>query len=177
MAQWKKALSLALVLVMMLGMIPFNMNAKADGETFTVIWKDDAGNELAKSAVPKDASPVYPNSELPSKDAGNPAQICRFTGWRDNVSGMKYYSSFPKAERDATYTAEFDTMIRKCVVIFVDSDGKELSRDSYNYGTTPSYDGETPTKDSDAKFDYTFDGWELDAGDVGDVRTVTGDAV
>ena len=38
-------------------------------------------------------------------------------------------------------------------------DGSTLKTEQVNYGETPSYSGETPTKASDGKYNYTFSGW------------------
>ena len=46
-----------------------------------------------------------------------------------------------------------------CVVIFKNDDGTELKRVGAAFGTKPVYDGETPTKESTAKYSYEFDGW------------------
>ncbi|MBR2300438.1 MAG: InlB B-repeat-containing protein [Bacteroidaceae bacterium] len=46
------------------------------------------------------------------------------------------------------------------VVTWVDEDGTVLETDTdVPYGTDPSYDSELPTKESDERYDYIFDGW------------------
>ena len=44
-------------------------------------------------------------------------------------------------------------------VIFLDEDGTELDRQTLDYGTVPVYEGETPTKDDEGQYGYTFKGW------------------
>ena len=57
-------------------------------------------------------------------------------------------------------------------ITWKDSDGTVLETDkNVPYGTTPSYDGETPSKSSDDDFSYFFAGW------TPEVTTVVADAV
>ena len=59
---------------------------------------------------------------------------------------------------DREYTANWE--IKKFTVTWENEDGSELEVDqNVEWGSMPSYDGETPTKESTAEFDYTFSGW------------------
>ncbi len=67
-----------------------------------------------------------------------------------------------------TYT---DTKeVCKYLISFVNEDGTILQQDCYFIGATPSYEGETPVKEADDQYTYTFDGWTTE------IAAVDGDA-
>ena len=53
---------------------------------------------------------------------------------------------------------------------FVDENGTELQSSGWEYGETPSYSGETPTKEADDWYSYEFKGW------TPEITEVTGNA-
>ena len=54
---------------------------------------------------------------------------------------------------------------------FVDEDGAELQSSGWEYGETPSYSGEDPTKEADDWYSYEFKGW------TPEITEATGDAI
>ena len=72
---------------------------------------------------------------------------------------------------DATYTATYTATKRSYTITFVDEDGTTVLQSSeVEYGETPVYSGNTPTKESTAEFDYAFAGWDPE------IAIVTGEA-
>ena len=69
---------------------------------------------------------------------------------------------------NAVYTAEFDSIVNKYTITFLDEDGTVLSSEQWNYGVTPTCD--EPTKPATAQYTYTFAGW------TPEVTQVTGNA-
>ena len=72
-----------------------------------------------------------------------------------------------KQIEDAKTLAEYNIVnestiflvIRSYTVTWLNYDNSELGTTTVQYGATPSYDGETPTKPEDANNTYTFSGW------------------
>jgi hypothetical protein len=82
---------------------------------------------------------------------------------------------------DATYVALYTAVAHKYTVTWLDEDGiTVLDEQEVDYGQLPEYAGETPTKEEDEQFTYTFSGWdpeiEVVSGEATYVATYTAEA-
>ena len=77
----------------------------------------------------------------------------------DYTFNGKFSPELESVTKDAVYQMVWDETLRKYMVTFVDQNGEDLYFDMFEYGSTPKYSGETPTKPSDVQYDYTFSGW------------------
>lgn len=79
---------------------------------------------------------------------GNPVNVEHSYFTQENTNtGYMYYTLTAYFEKD------------KCNISFVNYDGTPLQSGEVEYGSTPAYTGETPTKPADAQYTYTFSGW------------------
>lgn len=62
----------------------------------------------------------------------------------------------------ATYTATYSSTIRSYSISFVGDGGAVLQNSTYQYGDTPVYTGNTPSKAASLASTYTFQGWDKD---------------
>ncbi|MBQ3265765.1 MAG: hypothetical protein IJH07_08315, partial [Ruminococcus sp.] len=136
---------------------------------YTIQFVDEDGTELQSSEVEYGAVPVY-TSETPTKEA-TAQYTYAFDGWKDNTTTYGKDDPLPEVTGDQTYTAVYKDVTNTYTVIWQNEDGTELEKDEYvPYGTTPSYDGATPTKAATAQYTYTFKDWDPAVSDVtGDV--------
>lgn len=105
---------------------------------YTITFEDGNGNVLQQSDWQKNVVPVY-SGETPAKE------------------GLEFYGWSPEllpATADATYTPVF-----RARIIFNDEWGHEWQNSLWELGATPVYSGETPYKDADAQYTYTFSEW------------------
>jgi len=126
---------------------------------YAIIFKNYDGAVLQNSNVAYGSMPEY-KGQTPTKPA-TAQYTYTFKGWNNDIASVT---------GAATYVAQFDSVVNKYLVVFQNEGGAELYRDSVAYGTTPSYHGATPTKETTAQYTYTFDKW-LPA-----VVAITGDA-
>ena len=127
---------------------------------YTIKFVNENGIELQSSKVAYGETPVY-TGETPTKEA-TAQYTYTFKEWTPTVS---------EVTGEATYTATYTATVNKYTVIWKNEDGTVLETDeNVEYGTTPSYDGETPTKAATAQDTFAFTGWDPA------ISEVTGDA-
>ena len=73
-----------------------------------------------------------------------------FAGWSPAVTAVT---------GDATYTAIFDKVLRRYTINWVNWDDTVLGTTTVTEGETPAYTGETPIRQADIQYTYTFSGW------------------
>ena len=120
---------------------------KVGTTSYVIIWNNWDGTELCRTEVEEGKTPVYPGKE-PTRDRTD-GYTYTFAGWDRAMA---------PAASDTTYTATFTPEIRSYEVAWT-ADGKTLRTDTVEYGETPAYD-ETPVKEQNARYTYTFVRWD-----------------
>ena len=134
------------------------VNVYYDRQLFTVIFVAEE-TEMQNSTWKYGAMPEYQGT-TPTKDPT--AQYTYiFAGWTPELDVVT---------KDATYTAVFTESVNSYLITFVDEDGTVLQSSEWEYGTMPTYNGQTPTKAEDDTYTYTFSGW------TPEIEAVTGEA-
>lgn len=96
-----------------------------------------------------------------------PREHYHFLRWND---GNKQN---PRVIENVTGNMSFTAIFAKDTfrVVFNDYAGNAVFTDSVAYLDTPVYGGTTPTKPSDAQYDYAFDGWNPNIGPISGDQT------
>ena len=102
---------------------------------------------------------AMPKIDTPAKVA-DAQYTYKFAGWDKEITVVT---------GNATYTAEFTNILNYYTIKFVGENGVVLQETKVAYGATPEYTGETPVKEGNAQYSYTFANW-------GEIVSVTGDA-
>ena len=134
------------------------------GETYLVVQKIDSmkfsydtleykvsfvnwdGTVLQSSVLQSGSMPEYKGEENPTREQTAKCTY-GFKGWTPEIE---------EVQSEATYTADYDSTIRKYGVVFLNVDGEFISTEFLDYGTMPSYSGELPTKESTKLYDYVI---------------------
>ena len=128
-------------------------------QTFTITWKNADGTVLKTDSVTYGTTPAY-SGTTPTKTA-TAQYTYTFKGWDSDITA---------ATKDTTYIAVYDQNVRSYTITWLDWNGSVLGTDTLDYGATPSYSGSAPVRTGDAKYSYTFGGWDKP------IAAVTGDA-
>lgn len=122
---------------------------KEELRKYTVIWKDEDGKVLeTDNNVPYGSTPTY-NSAEPVKEST--AQYSyQFKNWSPAIS---------EVVGDTEYVATYQETLRKYTVTWKNEDGTILASEEFDYGSSPEYKGNEPTKASTERYQYRFDGW------------------
>ena len=128
-------------------------------KTCTVTWKNYDDTELTTETVAYGTKPAY-KGDTPVKELDD-GKTYVFVGWDPEITEETVVTD------DVTYTAVFEEEAEKYTVTWLDADGTTvLEKDEdVEANTKPSYDGETPSKESDAQYNYIFKGWDPEITD------------
>ena len=145
------------------------------GTHVTVIWLNWDELELTEpQTIDYDTVPVYPGS-TPTRNSTSSEYDWVFAGWMAADGTIYAPDSLPSAVTRTVYTAYFTQRYHSAgvTVTWKNEDGTVLETDEgVAEGTVPTYDGETPTKEADAQYTYTFAGWDPEVTAVGDEDVV-----
>ncbi len=123
--------------------------AKKMINTFTVTWKNGDGNVIETDTdVPYGSTPSYDGS-TPTKTATDQFTYT-WLGWNPTISPVK---------EDIIYTATFESHLRSYPITWNNWDDTLIKTDTVDYGVTPEYTGDTPTRAATQQYTYTFSGW------------------
>jgi hypothetical protein len=158
-----------------------NFNYEGDATTYTINWREEDGT-LIKSVAQVEGTATTFIGATPTKDA-TAAVTYTFYGWtaaKDGTDSIKNGMT-PRATNNADYYAFFTKTPRKYTISWKNEAGTADIEVDYDqaYGATIEYNSATPTKNADAEYSYTFDGWSATQGGavVPLPATVSGDAV
>ena len=127
---------------------------------YTVRFLNWDGTVLQSELLKEGTMPEY-KGETPQRLATT-QYTYNFKGWNPEVVAVT---------GDAIYTADFDSVVNKYTITFLDEDGTVLSSQQWNYGATPTCD--EPTKPATAQYTYTFAGWDPEITKVTGAATYT----
>ena len=120
-------------------------------KTFKVTWKNEDGTILEVDSNVKEG-------ELPSFDGNTPSKdndeyySYSFKGWNKELEPV--YS-------DITYIAQYEKIELVYTVTWENYDGTILEVDeNVKKGSIPEYNGETPTRENDENYRYSFKEWD-----------------
>ena len=115
---------------------------------YEITFRNYNNRVLLSTSVAYGTMPTY-TGDTPTR-ARTAQYTYIFAGWSPELT---------EVAGDATYTAVYESVLNQYTVLFLNEDGTELDRQTVDYGSTPTYQGETPTKESDEQYRYTFAGW------------------
>ncbi len=131
---------------------------------YTITWKNGDDILEVDEDVIEGNTPCY-DGLTPSKP-NDENFIYIFSGWSPEVTS---------ATSDMTYSAVFTEVPNDFTIIWKNGETILETDEHLKYGDTPTYDGETPLKESSEQYDYIFTGWEPEINDV--TESVTYSAV
>ena len=130
----------------------FNENVRS----YTIKFVNYNGDVLQEGSLEYGQTPSYTGS-TPTKES-SVSETYTFKGWDNDIATVT---------GDATYTATYNSAVRQYTITWIDGNGNELKSEQVDYGDTPVYTGEDPTKTKTAEHTYTWDGgWTVDPAPV-----------
>ncbi len=125
---------------------------------YTVTWKNYDGTVIATDSVAEGDTAEYTGETPVKPDDGNRYY---FSGWSPEPGAIS---------GDTEYTAVYYNL-PLYTVTWKDHDGTVLATDPVPEGEIPVYPGETPTREDDETYSYTFSHWSpTPSSDHGDIE-------
>ena len=132
----------------------------ATPRSYTITWQQDDGSLIDKTTVEYGETPVHAD---PVKDP-DANYTYDFAGWDKDIVPVK---------GEETYTATYNATVREYAITFKNENGTVLQTLNVQYGETPSYTEDAPTKAEDDKNTYEFARWDKDIVPVKGEETYT----
>ena len=122
---------------------------KEEARKYDITWKNDDGSVIRTDKVAYGTVPSF-GETVPTRD-NTPQYAFTFSNWVPALSSVT---------GDAIYTASYTSEVRKYTITWANYDGTPIEVDeNLPYGTVPSFNSGTPTRESTRGVDYTFSGW------------------
>ena len=140
--------------------------------SYTASYDPNGGSFNGSSTVTNTTAYYQSKYSVGSVDGTTIAEPTRegytFTGWVCDADGATYNTD-AKFNWDYTKTVKFTAQwsIKSYTVTFKNGDDV-LQESKWEYNTTPTYNGATPTKSKDDSYEYTFSGWTPEISAVKD---------
>ena len=140
--------------------------------SYTASYDPNGGSFNGSSTVTNTSAYYQSKYSVGSVDGTTIAEPTRegytFTGWVCDADGATYNTD-AQFNWDYTKTVKFTAQwsIKSYTVTFKNGDDV-LQESKWEYNTTPTYNGATPTKSKDDSYEYTFSGWTPEISTVKD---------
>ena len=140
--------------------------------SYTASYDPNGGSFNGSSTVTNTTAYYQSKYSVGSFDGTTIAEPTRegytFTGWVCDADGATYNTD-AQFNWDYTKTVKFTAQwsIKSYTVTFKNGDDV-LQESKWEYNTTPTYNGATPTKSKDDSYEYTFSGWTPEISAVKD---------
>lgn len=143
-----------------------SLTAYFEANKYTATFKDcETGTVFyTQLEVEYNTTPTY-GGPTPTKPSDAQYDYT-FDSWEPNIGPI---------QGNTEYCAQFTSTLRKYAITFENYNGTILQNTSFEYGSTPTYNGTTPQKPSNAKYTYTFKGWKPEIVPVTGEATYTAD--
>lgn len=140
------------------GATSYNASYNVSTRQYNIRWRDGNGHpypanslEISDVSINWNATPVAPTGTPPV-----PAATAQYT----YVANNSWTPAIHPVNGDQIYNASYNWIINKYTITWNNWDGSQLEVDSQvPYGSTVSYNGNTPKKDMTEASTYTFTGW------------------
>lgn len=143
------------------GEATYTAQFKGTKKKYTIKFVNADGTQMQSSDWEYGTIPSYTGA-TPAKEADAQYTYTWSNGWDKTITAVT---------EATTYTATFISNLRSYTISFVNDDNSLLKSYVVEYGSTPAYDGNTPTKPETEQYIYTWDnGWNPE------ITSVTGNA-